>query len=64
MSTPCEDASCPSYGQMGASCNCQADPPWTRWQGEGPPPAFWWATNPETGERTKIYRSYEDYCCD
>lgn len=39
-------------------------PEWARWKGEGPPPASWWAYNPYTCERTKVYRSYEDYCDD
>jgi hypothetical protein len=39
-------------------------PEWAQWKGEGPPPAYWWATDPETGASTKVYRSYEDYCDD
>jgi hypothetical protein len=27
------------------------------------PPAFWWGRN-RTGELTKVYRSYEDFCND
>ena len=34
---------------------------WSAWKGGGPPPAFWFAVNPETGAETKIYRSYEDF---
>lgn len=34
-----------------------------RWKGEGPPPASWWAVD-KNGERTKVYRSYADYCDD
>lgn len=30
-----------------------------RWQGEGPPPAKWWAA-----DGTLVYRSYADYCDD
>ena len=37
---------------------------WDEWPGPGDPPPSWWATNPETNERTKVYRSYEDYCND
>lgn len=39
-------------------------PTWAQWKGPDTPPASWWAVNPETGERTKVYRSYEDYCDD
>lgn len=31
-------------------------PPHMRWQGDGPPPAYWWVGG------VKVYRSYEDYC--
>lgn len=27
-----------------------------RWQGEEPPPAYWWVNG------TKVYRTYSDYC--
>lgn len=37
---------------------------WMLWKGDGPPPASWYAVNPKTGENTKIYRSYADYCDD
>lgn len=37
---------------------------WAQWRGEGPAPASWHAINPKTGEQTKIYRSYADYCWD
>lgn len=37
---------------------------WAEWSGEGPAPAKWWATNPKTGERILVYRSYEDYVDD
>jgi len=33
--------------------------PQYRWQGEGPPPAKWWAA-----DGTLVYRSYADYCDD
>lgn len=36
-------------------------PEWLKWKREGPEPAYWWATNPKTGELTKVYRSYKDY---
>jgi len=39
-------------------------PEWAKWKGKGPPPKFWWAVNPDTNERTKVYRSYEDYVYD
>ena len=35
-------------------------PEWMHWKGEGPTPASWWVTDPKTGERVKIYRSYGD----
>lgn len=38
-------------------------PDWARWKGEGPAPASWWAVSPE-GVKTKVYRSYKDYCDD
>lgn len=37
---------------------------WSEWKGEGPAPASWYAVNPQTGERTKVYRSYGDYVDD
>ncbi|WP_224406163.1 hypothetical protein [Afifella sp. IM 167] len=39
-------------------------PEWARWNGEGPAPAKWRATNPTTGAETIVYRSYADYCMD
>lgn len=39
-------------------------PDWARWKGDAEVPASWYAINPETGERTKVYRSYSDYCDD
>jgi hypothetical protein len=39
-------------------------PEWMHWKDDGPAPASWWATDPKTGERAKIYRSYGDYCDD
>lgn len=39
-------------------------PEWAKWKGKEPAPASWWAVNPETNERTKVYRSYSDYCND
>lgn len=38
---------------------------WLNWpHPDKPMPAYWMATNPETGEETKVYRSYEDYVND
>ena len=37
-------------------------PEWAAWKGDGPAPNYWWARNPKTGERTQVYRSYDDYC--
>jgi len=37
---------------------------WAAWKGDGPAPAHWYAVNSDTGERTKVYRSYSDYCDD
>lgn len=39
-------------------------PEWAQWKGEGPAPAKWWAVNPDTGERTLVYRSHTDYVND
>ncbi|MFN8829867.1 MAG: hypothetical protein ACK5W0_08360 [Labrys sp. (in: a-proteobacteria)] len=39
-------------------------PDWAQWKGAGEMPASWFATNPETGALTKIYRSYEDFVDD
>lgn len=44
------------------NANERALPEWAQWQGLGPMPPSWYAINPDTGERTKIYRSYSDYC--
>lgn len=30
----------------------------------GPAPASWWGRNPQTGERTRVYRNYEAYAND
>lgn len=35
---------------------------WAKWQGEGPQPKYWWATDPNTGTRVQVFRSYADYC--
>ncbi len=47
-----------------ASARTHEQPEWLKWKGEGHEPAYWWATNPETGELTKVYRSYKDYVND
>jgi hypothetical protein len=39
-------------------------PQWARWKGIGDPPSYWYATDPEKGVITKVYRSYADYCDD
>jgi hypothetical protein len=36
-------------------------PEWARWPDKSPPPRKWFVTNPETGERVIVYRSYADY---
>ena len=37
-------------------------PDWCRWQGKGEKPKCWWATDPKSGTRIQVFRSYEDYC--
>lgn len=39
-------------------------PEWAQYKGEGPTPKYWWAENPDTKQRTKVYRSFADYCDD
>ena len=38
-------------------------PPELRWKGPKPVPASWYA-NDKNGVRTRVYRSYADYCDD
>lgn len=48
---------------LGRLNQCSVDDEWSKWKGDGPAPAKWYATNPQ-GESVLVYRSYEDYCLD
>lgn len=50
------------YRQRGGVAVYETTMSWAQWQGKGPAPASWWGTNPKTGQKVMIYRSYADYC--